>query len=176
MYRSTTFCLSRSYGSGIVSKRTGILLNNAMDDFSIPSKINYFGIRPSLSNYIAPRKQPLSSMVPSVFVDRHGDVKMVVGAAGGTKITTAVSQVRKSYIETVEKKFHWRCFVNETYLFSGDCEDPLDGPNCQRGGRRAEDTSSAVPAESGLRVWRSHTGDRRPETSGTRHPTLPRPR
>lgn len=90
---SVTSTINYYFGSGIVSRRTGIVLNNAMDDFGIPSKISYYSIPPSPNNYIAPKKQPLSSMVPSVLVDRDGDVKMVIGAAGGTRITTAVSQV-----------------------------------------------------------------------------------
>lgn len=64
-----------------------------MDDFSVPSQANHFDLPPSPNNYIAPKKQPVSSMVPSVLVDQQGDVKMVIGSAGGSKITTTVSQV-----------------------------------------------------------------------------------
>ncbi|XP_011341293.2 glutathione hydrolase 1 proenzyme isoform X2 [Ooceraea biroi] len=132
---SVTSTINYYFGSGMVSRRTGILLNNGMDDFSIPSRLSYFGIPPSPNNYIAPGKQPLSSMVPSIFVDQHGDVRMVVGAAGGTKITTAVALVTAKIFwmgQTVKEavdsaRIHHQLFPPEVAYEYGVPKQVIDG-------------------------------------------------
>lgn len=79
------------------SRSTGIILNDQMDDFSTPGKVNVYGIPASPANYIKPGKRPMSSTCPSIVLDKHGHVKMLVGGAGGSRITTSVAQVTNQF-------------------------------------------------------------------------------
>ena len=90
---SLTTTINLGFGSKVVAGKTGILLNDQMDDFSLePGVPNAFGLVGSTQNAVAPRKRPLSSMTPTIVLD--GDrVKMAVGAAGGPTIITATTQV-----------------------------------------------------------------------------------
>ena len=91
-----TSTINTPFGSKVVSRSTGILLNNEMDDFSVPNETNHYGLAPSAANFIAPRRRPLSSMSPTVVLDANHDpprVVAVAGASGGPRIITAVAQV-----------------------------------------------------------------------------------
>lgn len=97
MYNLLNFIFNyvhNSFGSFIISKSTGILLNDEMDDFSSPNITNYFGVSPSVVNFIKPYKMPLSSMCPTIIVDNDNKhVKLLIGASGGTRISSSVSVV-----------------------------------------------------------------------------------
>ena len=90
------------FGCKRMGKRTGIIFNNIMDDFSLPDKPSWSDdawIAPTNeANWISPGKRPLSSMSPTIITDKNGDVVMVTGGSGGTKIITAVAQVGLAYL------------------------------------------------------------------------------
>ncbi|XP_072383534.1 scoloptoxin SSD14-like [Diabrotica undecimpunctata] len=90
---SLTSSINYILGAGFVSESTGIILNDSMDDFSTPGLVNEYGYPPSPSNYIRPGKRPQSSMCPTVILDGRNELFMVVGGAGGSKITSSVMQV-----------------------------------------------------------------------------------
>ncbi|CAJ0823017.1 11649_t:CDS:2, partial [Entrophospora sp. SA101] len=81
------------WGSQVMDPDTGILLNDEMDDFSTPGVSNYFGLKPSPYNYIAPNKRPLSSCVP-VIIEKDGEFEMAIGGSGGTRILKAIENPR----------------------------------------------------------------------------------
>ncbi|XP_062536400.1 scoloptoxin SSD14-like isoform X2 [Armigeres subalbatus] len=95
---SVTSSINFYFGAALSGRRTGIIVNSGMDDFSSPGLKNYFGLPGSKRNYIQPQKRALSSMSPTILVGTDGDVKLIVGAAGGTKITTAVAMTIIKYI------------------------------------------------------------------------------
>ncbi len=96
---SNTYTLNFSYGSGIVAEGTGILLNNEMDDFSAkPGTPNAYGLIGGEANSIEAFKRPLSSMTPTMVL-KDGELKLVTGSPGGSRIITTVLQLIVNFID-----------------------------------------------------------------------------
>ena len=90
---SLTSTINLGFGSKVMVAETGLIMNNEMNDFSVPNASNFFGYIPSPSNFIKPGKRPLSSITP-VIVEylANNSLHFAVGAAGGSRIITATVQ------------------------------------------------------------------------------------
>jgi gamma-glutamyltranspeptidase / glutathione hydrolase len=82
---AATISLNLWMGSGFVVPKTGVLLNNTMDDFSIKASTpNAYGLIGAAANAIAPNKRSLSSMTPTFVEAKNG--LMIAGSPGGSYI------------------------------------------------------------------------------------------
>lgn len=91
---SLTTTLNSTFGSGIVVRGGGFLLNNEIDDFALAAgSPDQFGLVGSAANALEPGKRPLSSMTPTVLRRGGGSVAMVLGSPGGPRIITSVIAV-----------------------------------------------------------------------------------
>ena len=121
---SITTTLNGSYGSNVVVKGAGFLLNNEMDDFSVkPGTPNMYGLVGGEANAIAPSKRMLSSMTPAI-LEKNGKLFMVVGTPGGSTIITSVFQTILNVVEFDKsmqaavnaKKFHHQWLPDEVFV------------------------------------------------------------
>jgi gamma-glutamyltranspeptidase/glutathione hydrolase len=87
---SVTYTLNDWFGAKVTAAKTGVLLNNEMDDFTIKIGVpNSFGLVQGEANKIEREKRPLSSMSPTI-VTKDGKPVMVLGTPGGSRIITTV--------------------------------------------------------------------------------------
>ncbi|MGL6156171.1 gamma-glutamyltransferase [Ralstonia mannitolilytica] len=87
---SVTYTLNDWFGAKVTAAKTGVILNDEMDDFTAKVGVpNLYGLVQGEANAIAPGKRPLSSMSPTI-VTKDGKPVMVVGTPGGSRIITAV--------------------------------------------------------------------------------------
>jgi len=124
---SVTTTLNNGFGSKIVVKGAGFLLNDEMDDFSEkPGVPNLFGLIGGTANSIQPNKRMLSSMTPTI-VEKDGKLFMVVGTPGGSTIITSVFQTILNVIDfnmsmqdaVDARRFHSQWLPDEVYAESG---------------------------------------------------------
>jgi gamma-glutamyltranspeptidase/glutathione hydrolase len=136
---SVTYTLNDWFGAKVTAAKTGVLLNDEMDDFTAKLGVpNIYGLVQGEANAIAPGKRPLSSMSPTI-VTKDGKPVMVVGTPGGSRIITAVLHTIINVIDygmTVQEavdapRFHQQWLPNPTniepYALSPDTKKILEG-------------------------------------------------
>lgn len=130
---SVTTTLNGAFGSFVVVKDAGFILNNEMDDFSIKQgAANQYGLTGGKANSVQPNKRMLSSMTPTI-VEKDGKLFMIIGTPGGSTIITSVFQTILNVIEfdqNIEEavgspRFHHQWLPDEIFVENGAVSDKV---------------------------------------------------
>ena len=131
---AVTYTLNTNFGSGIVAKGTGVILNNEMDDFAAkPGVANAYGLVGGDANAVQAGKRPLSSMTPTLVL-KDGKVALVTGSPGGPRIITTVLQTIVNTIDygmnpaeaAATLRFHHQWMPDKLRLEKGFSQDTLN--------------------------------------------------
>jgi gamma-glutamyltranspeptidase/glutathione hydrolase len=145
---SLTFTVNLSFGAGVVTPGTGIVLNNEMDDFAAaPDVPNAFGLVGGDANEIAPSKTPLSSMTPTIVTEK-GQLRLVTGSPGGSTIITTVLQIVLNVLvygmdvqrAVASPRLHHQ-WLPDQVMVEAFGFDPLTLKELQRRGQRIQERS-----------------------------------
>ncbi|HEY5482100.1 MAG TPA: gamma-glutamyltransferase [Verrucomicrobiae bacterium] len=96
---ANTYTLERLWGSRIVVKDMGFLLNNNMFGFNLfPGITDTNGLVGTAPNLIAPGKRPVSSQTPTI-VAKDGRVKLITGSPGTRAIPNTMACLLVSLLD-----------------------------------------------------------------------------
>ena len=171
---ANTYTLNDSYGSAVVAKGTGVLLNNEMDDFAAkPGTPNMYGLIQGERNAVAPRKRPLSAMTPTFVLRKDGSLWFTVGTPGGPTIINTVLTVIMNVVDygmNIQQaidapRIHHQWLpdelVYEPYGLSGDTEEALKNRGHKLGRARYLGDAQGIMIEEQTGVRLGATDPRR---------------
>lgn len=88
---SMTNTIGNFFGRGSVAPGTGFAMNSHFSNFSSESSYPI--------NKFEPEKRPRSTMSPTMVFDKDGDLELVIGTPGGTRIPSVVPQVISNVLD-----------------------------------------------------------------------------
>ena len=88
---SLTTTVNDAFGARLTAGDTGIVLNNQLNDFSLPADIAGFGVIGLGPNRPRGAARPVSSMAPTIVLE-NGRPIVALGGSGGRRIATATTQ------------------------------------------------------------------------------------
>jgi gamma-glutamyltranspeptidase/glutathione hydrolase len=130
---SMTCTVNFTLGSAFVAGKTGVLLNDEMDDFAlVPGKPNVYGLLGGSANAARPGKRMLSSMTPSFVIGK--DRVAVIGSPGGSTIMTQVLEGILAFVDgksaseiTAQKRIHHQFLPDRIDVEAGTLPDDVLG-------------------------------------------------
>jgi gamma-glutamyltranspeptidase/glutathione hydrolase len=161
-----TYTLNGGYGSGVTIPGLGVLMNNNMDNFAAqPGLANNYGLIQGDANAIAAGKRPVSSMTPAI-ISRDGRLVLVIGAPGGTRITTGVAQAALNVLDfgmnlqdaIDAPRIHHQWMPDRIFAERGHSPDTL--ALLEKMGHQIERNSGAVSLVVGIHVETDREGRR----------------
>ncbi len=88
---SLTTTVNDPFGARVTAGDTGIVLNNQLNDFSLPADVAGFGVIGLGPNRPRGGARPVSSMAPTIVLE-NGVPIVALGGSGGRRIATATTQ------------------------------------------------------------------------------------
>lgn len=86
---SMNVAIGRPFGSGVLVREIGVILNNQMQNFTLG--VNSGTTIENSPNMLKPRKRPVNGMTPAILLNEDRPV-LIIGASGSSQTTSAILQ------------------------------------------------------------------------------------